>query len=217
MRVEVINTDGLSESVKSKIKSTMKFTKWWEENDTMFCQLENESGDIIRIFPERVKPFHSFSRLVDVAVVSRENRCHDEKVERGFSSIEKIKRIAEDIKSDTEWVNDSHTSAEHQGVKSGLDMLVRHLEETSVEQVEEVSTQDLKEVSTQDLRNELELRGYQTDNLWHIEDVMQNYDCESEVAQEVLIKAMNNEATIGQVYLAIDIVADEVFNLKIKS
>jgi predicted molibdopterin-dependent oxidoreductase YjgC len=75
----------------------------------------------------------------------------------------------------------------------------------------------LKEASTQDLRNELELRGYQTNNLWHIEDVTQNYDCESEVAQEVLIKAMNNEATIGQVYLAIDIVADEVFNLKIKS
>lgn len=179
--------------------------------------------------------------------------------------IEKIKRIAEDIKSDKEWVNDSHTAAEYEGVKSGLDMLVRHLEETkeetktahnsnqmkdiienlSVEQieslyektfgnpidhypsmevsqmideiVEEVSTQDLKEVSTQDLRNELELRGYQTDNLWHIEDVMLKYDCESEVAQEVLIKALNNEATIEQVYLAIDIVADEVFNLKLKS
>ena len=83
--------------------------------------------------------------------------------------------------------------------------------------VEEVSTQDLKEVSTEDLRSELELRGYQTDNLWHIEDVMMKYDCESEVAQGVLIKALNNEATIEQVYLAIDIVADEVFNLKPKS
>ena len=79
-----------------------------------------------------------------------------------------------------------------------------------------VNELDLKEVSTQDLRNELELRGYQIDNLWHIEDVMQNYDCDSEVAQEVLIKALNNEATIQQVYLAIDIVAEEVFNLKLK-
>ena len=88
MRVEVISTDGLSESVKSKIKSTMKFTKWWKENDTMFCQLENESGDIIRIFPERVKPFHSFARLEDVKEVSRERkgicRFHDEKAERVF-------------------------------------------------------------------------------------------------------------------------------------
>lgn len=72
MKVEVIKTDGLSESVKSKIKSTMTFTKWWEENDTMFCQLENESGDIIRIFPERVKPFHSFAKLEDVKEVSRD-------------------------------------------------------------------------------------------------------------------------------------------------
>lgn len=75
----------------------------------------------------------------------------------------------------------------------------------------------LKEASTQDLRNELELRGYQTNNLWHIEDVTLKYDCESEVAQEVLIKALNNEATIEQVYLAIDIVADELFNLKLKN
>lgn len=47
--------------------------------------------------------------------------------------LEKIKRIVEDIKSDREWVNDSHTHAEYIGVKSGLDMLVRHLEETTEE------------------------------------------------------------------------------------
>tara|TARA_R100000742_G_C4279058_1_gene102784 strand:- start:4211 stop:4609 length:399 start_codon:yes stop_codon:yes gene_type:complete len=75
----------------------------------------------------------------------------------------------------------------------------------------------LKEVSSEDLRQELKLRGYQTDNLWQVDDVMQNYDCESEEAQEVLIKALDNEATMEQVYLAIDIIADEVFNLKKKS
>ena len=123
--------------------------------------------------------------------------------------LEKIKRIVDDIKKDKEWVNDSHTAAEYEGVKSGLDMLVRHLEETTDEQ-------DLIEVSTQDLRNELELRGYQTNNLWHTEDVMLKYDCESEEAQEVLIAALNNEATIDQVYLAIDIVA-EMLDLKPKS
>jgi hypothetical protein len=41
-----------------------------------------------------------------------------------------IKRIAAEIKADQEWVNDSHTSAEHQGIKSGLDMLISHLEHT---------------------------------------------------------------------------------------
>ena len=30
---------------------------------------------------------------------------------------------------------------------------------------------DLKEISSEDLRQELQLRGYQTDNLWHTEDV----------------------------------------------
>ena len=120
--------------------------------------------------------------------------------------IEKIKRIVEDIKSDREWVCDSHTHAEYVGVKSGLDMLVRHLEETTDEQ-------DLKEVSTQDLRNELELRGYQTDNLWHIEDVVQTYDVESEDAMEILKEAMNNEYLVETTFTIID----EVFNNKLKN
>ena len=48
-------------------------------------------------------------------------------------TIKQIKRIAEDIKSDDTWINDSHSSSEHQGVKYGLDALIRHLEETNDE------------------------------------------------------------------------------------
>ncbi len=66
MKVKVIDTDGLSKSVKSKIKSTMTFIRWWEENDTMFCELVNELGDIVRIFPERIEPFYSFENLEDL-------------------------------------------------------------------------------------------------------------------------------------------------------
>ena len=54
------------------------------------------------------------------------------------------------------------------------------------------NTLDLKEVSTEDLRQELELRGYQMDNLWQSADVMDIYDCDSEVAMKILIKALNN-------------------------
>ncbi len=54
--------------------------------------------------------------------------------------LERIKRIAKDIISDDEWVNDSHSSAEHQGIKSGLDMLVTHLE-----QMEEDTLDDQRE------------------------------------------------------------------------
>ena len=45
-------------------------------------------------------------------------------------TIEQVKKIAEDIKADDGWVNDSHSASEHKGVVMGLDMLVKHLEET---------------------------------------------------------------------------------------
>lgn len=46
------------------------------------------------------------------------------------TTLEQIKNIVTDIKADDEWVNDSHTKAEHNGVCRGLDMLVKHLEQT---------------------------------------------------------------------------------------
>ena len=47
--------------------------------------------------------------------------------------LNRIKRIAEDIKSDDEWVNDSHTKSEHAGIKAGLYALIHHLEEVDDE------------------------------------------------------------------------------------
>jgi len=44
--------------------------------------------------------------------------------------LDRIKRIAEDIISDDEWVNDSHSKAEHTGVKVALRQLISHLEST---------------------------------------------------------------------------------------
>ena len=44
-------------------------------------------------------------------------------------TLERLKNAVADIKADDEWVNDSHTKAEHRGVCYGLDMLVRHFEE----------------------------------------------------------------------------------------
>ena len=43
-------------------------------------------------------------------------------------TLEQIKNIVIDIKSDDEWVNDSQTQAEYKAVCDGLDMLVNHLE-----------------------------------------------------------------------------------------
>ena len=44
-------------------------------------------------------------------------------------TLERLKNAIADIKADDEWVNDSHTFAEHRGVCKGLDMLVEHFEE----------------------------------------------------------------------------------------
>ena len=53
--VEVINTEGLDEDTIKIIEKPMKFNRYWHENDTMFVELENSKGQIIRIFPERIK------------------------------------------------------------------------------------------------------------------------------------------------------------------
>ena len=48
-------------------------------------------------------------------------------------TLEQLKNAVADIKeSEKEWVQDSHTKAEYQGVCEGLDMLVRHFEELKV-------------------------------------------------------------------------------------
>lgn len=75
---------------------------------------------------------------------------------------------------------------------------------------------DLKQVSTEDLRNELELRGFQMDNLWQTVDVMQNYECDSDVAMDILTDTFNNEWIIEQIFLVIDQIAQDDYNIKRK-
>ena len=50
-------------------------------------------------------------------------------------SLDSIIAISDDIKNDTEWVNDSKTKAEHEGVCSGLNMLINHLKEIEESEV----------------------------------------------------------------------------------
>jgi hypothetical protein len=111
--------------------------------------------------------------------------------------LETIKRVTDDILSDVEWVNDSHSEAEYEGIKGGLNRLIRHIEETN-------QYNDLKEVESEDLRQELQLRGYFTDTMWHVEDVMCNYRCTSEQAMTLLEKVLKlNHITEG-IYSTID-------------
>ena len=44
-------------------------------------------------------------------------------------TLERVKKVAHDIKEDDSWVNDSESGAEYKGIVDGLDMLIEHLEE----------------------------------------------------------------------------------------
>ena len=54
----------------------------------------------------------------------------------------------------------------------------------------------------------LRKRGYFVENLWSVDDVTENYDCTPEQAQQVLEMALTNEATMEQIWSAIDDACD---------
>ena len=52
--------------------------------------------------------------------------------------------------------------------------------------------------------------GYFVDNLWHVDDVKLRYQCEdNEMAQDILYSALTNEATMEQVWFAINMIAED--------
>lgn len=55
----------------------------------------------------------------------------------------------------------------------------------------------------------LKENGYFVDNLWSIDDVKSKYVCDDETAQDVLYRALTNEATYEQIWLAIEYTAED--------
>jgi hypothetical protein len=52
--------------------------------------------------------------------------------------------------------------------------------------------------------------GYFVDNLWHVDDVKLRYNCDDDKqAQEILSSALTNDATMEQIWFAIDMVAQD--------
>lgn len=47
-------------------------------------------------------------------------------------------------------------------------------------------------------------KGYQTANLWTIEDVQSRFVCEPDQALEIMEQALTNEATMEQIWFALD-------------
>lgn len=58
--------------------------------------------------------------------------------------------------------------------------------------------------------------GYYVDNLWSVADVANNYNCTDDEAQEVLDGALQNNATMEQIWYAIDYHAEEIGLTKVE-
>jgi len=50
----------------------------------------------------------------------------------------------------------------------------------------------------------LKENGYQVDNLWTIEDVKSRFKCNDEDAHGIMYQALTNDATMEQIWFAID-------------
>lgn len=59
----------------------------------------------------------------------------------------------------------------------------------------------------------LEKMGYQVDNLWHIDDVKGRFECTDDEAMDILIAALTNEATMEQIWFALEYEAEDVMGL----
>ena len=63
----------------------------------------------------------------------------------------------------------------------------------------------------------LEEKGWQTFNLWHVEDVLERFNCSKDTAMEILIESMESESTMEVIHDNISIIAGEVHRLKEKT
>ena len=64
--------------------------------------------------------------------------------------------------------------------------------------------------AVQKAKEVLRENGFFVDNLWHVDDVKLRYNCDDdEQAQDILNGALTNDATMEQIWFAIDMVADD--------
>ena len=64
-------------------------------------------------------------------------------------------------------------------------------------------------ITVEQAKQVLKDNGYYVNSLWSVEDVQDNYDCTEEEAQDVLDKALHNDATMEQIWFAINFHAEE--------
>jgi len=53
--VKILSLEGLEDKTKDVLKRRCFFVGEWIENETLFYEIQNDLGDLVRIFPERVQ------------------------------------------------------------------------------------------------------------------------------------------------------------------
>ena len=65
-------------------------------------------------------------------------------------------------------------------------------------------------MTVEEAKEVLKQNGYFVGNLWSVDDVQLNWKCDEDTAQEVLHKALTNDATMEQIWFAIGMIANEM-------
>ena len=70
-------------------------------------------------------------------------------------------------------------------------------------------TREFRLAQIDNAKQYLESQGFFTANLWHTDDVCQNYNVNQDQALDIIEDAMTSEITIASIFEAIDIIAEE--------
>ena len=65
-------------------------------------------------------------------------------------------------------------------------------------------------LSTDDAKKILERHGYFVTNLWHIDDITINYECDEDTAQDILYKSLTNDHVMDSVWDSINYFAEDL-------
>jgi hypothetical protein len=69
-------------------------------------------------------------------------------------------------------------------------------------------------MTTEQAKQVLRDAGYYVDNLWHVNDVMDRFECDEDEAQEVLDGALTNSSTMEHIHYVIEAYASDDYKRK---
>ena len=74
-----------------------------------------------------------------------------------------------------------------------------------------------QQMSVDSAKGYLKERGYFVDNLWHLNDVSDRFECTDDQAHKVLSKVLESDYIMMSIHEAICQVAQDEFNLKFRN